>query len=268
MRADVQGRLFLWSDGWMMLAGPIRNRRHRHVAASLLFGLDQPLVVEAAGQLFSGRAVLVAPDVVQSLDSGGDTLVVHLDPDSPLWLPLSGVVETARVLPWGTVEAECLAALMGCDDAGEARAVLGSMPGFADAPTASGGMSGAGSSRQHCRARTGLDQRALGLARRLREDMPERLDLAGLADQAGLSAARLSRLFRDAFGVTPKRFLLHLKMQRALHQWQPGMSATELAQAAGFYDQPHLIRTAREMFDALPSSFLGNPDFRLIRSDG
>jgi AraC-like DNA-binding protein len=54
-------------------------------------------------------------------------------------------------------------------------------------------------------------------------------------------------------------------MQRVLHQWQPGMTATELAQAAGFYDQPHLIRTAREMFDVLPSTFLGNPDFRIIR---
>ncbi|MFN3712151.1 MAG: helix-turn-helix transcriptional regulator [Alcanivoracaceae bacterium] len=265
----MQGRLFLWADGWMLLAGPIHNRRHRHVAASLLFGLDQPLAVEAGGKLFSGRAVLVAPDVVQSLDSGGNTLVVHLDPDSALWLTLSDAVETGRLLPWAEEEAECLATLMDCDDASAARTLLASMPGFANplAITAAGAWGG-GASGQECSPPTRLDQRAVGLARRLREDLPERLDLTGLADQAGLSAARLSRLFRDTFGVTPKRFLLHLKMQRALHHWQPGMTAAELAQAAGFYDQPHLIRTAREMFDALPSSFLGNPDFRLIRSDG
>jgi AraC family transcriptional regulator, arabinose operon regulatory protein len=249
----MQGRLFLWSDGWLLLAGSINNRRHRHVAASLLFGLDQPLRVEAAGQMFAGRAVLVGPDVEQSLQSPGATLVVHLDPDNPLWLSLSAAGEDARLLPWGEPEARRLSALRDCDDAASARALLADMAGVA-------GLSLAPVRRP--------DPRALALASRLRKELPERLELALLAEQADVSAARLSRLFREAFAVTPKRFLLHLKMQRALHQWRPGMTATELAQVAGFYDQPHLIRTARDMFDALPSNFLGNPDFRLIRDQG
>ena len=48
---------------------------------------------------------------------------------------------------------------------------------------------------------------------------------------------------------------IHLKCQRALALWRSGMNFTELAVAAGFYDQPHLNRTLRAMFDALPSRY-------------
>jgi AraC family transcriptional regulator, arabinose operon regulatory protein len=215
----------------------------------VLFGLQGPIRVEIDGRSLTARAVLVAPDIQQSLSSTGPTLVVHLDPDSPLWrsvtTPLQhGIAE----LPWADEQAAQLYGLADCSEASVLRAWLSGAPGFT------------GAVKQ-------VDGRALALSRRLRAELPERLNLESAARELGLSSARLSRVFREAFAVTPKRFLLHLKMQRALHQWSPGMSATTLAQAAGFYDQPHLIRTAREMFDALPSELLGNPEFRLIRSD-
>jgi hypothetical protein len=80
-----------------LLAGPIHNRRHRHVAAALLFGLDQPLKVEVEGQRLQARALIVAPDAEQSLQSDGDTLVVHLDPDSPLWRALAPRLQRGSV---------------------------------------------------------------------------------------------------------------------------------------------------------------------------
>ncbi len=218
------------------------------MAAALLFGLDQPLKVEVGGQLLQTRALIVAPDVEQSLQSDGDTLVVHLDPDSPLWQALAPRLQHGcALLPWSEQQALQIRQLADCGDAEVVRMQLAAMT------------AGDVESRQ-------IDARVKALAARLRSELPERLDLNAMAAGLGLSAARLSRLFREAFGITPKRFLLHLKMQRVLHQWRPGMTATELAQAAGFYDQPHLIRTTREMFDVLPSTFLGNPDFRIIRT--
>jgi AraC family transcriptional regulator, arabinose operon regulatory protein len=243
---NMQGRLFLWRDGWLLLAGPIRNRGHRHVAASLLFGLDQPFTAEVGGHSVVARALLVAPDAEQSLVSSGSTLVAHLDPDSPLWLPLhASLTGGYRRLDWGDEQAALFRQLMDSPGSEPVHDLLARLlPGEAVRVA---------------------DPRALALAARLRDELPEQLNLTDIASQLGLSAARLSRLFREAFGITPKRFLLHLKIQRALHRWQPGMTATELALVAGFYDQPHLIRTAREMFDTLPSALLGNPDFRLIR---
>ena len=53
--------------------------------------------------------------------------------------------------------------------------------------------------------------------------------------------------------------VLHLdpdhRAWRALTLWRDGMSLTDLALAAGFYDQPHLNRTLRAMFDTLPSRY-------------
>jgi AraC family transcriptional regulator, arabinose operon regulatory protein len=217
------------------------------VAAALLFGLDQPLTVEVEGQPLQARALIVAPDAEQSLQSDGDTLVVHLDPDSPLWGALAPRLQHGFArLPWAERQAEQIRQLRDCGDADRVRSQLAAMTAGDIEPMQ-------------------IDPRVQALAARLRAELPERLDLNVVAAGLGLSAARLSRLFREAYGITPKRFLLHLKMQRVLHQWQPGMTATELAQAAGFYDQPHLIRTTREMFDVLPSAFLGNPDFRIIR---
>lgn len=218
------------------------------MAAALLFGLDQPLSAEVEGQRLQARALIVAPDAEQSLQSDGDTLVVHLDPDSPLWHALAPRLQQGHArLGWAGQQAQQIRQLADCDDAGMVRDRLADM------------VTGEIETMR-------IDPRVRALAARLRAELPERLDLNAVAAGLGLSAARLSRLFREALGVTPKRFLLHLKVQRALHQWQPGMTATELAQAAGFYDQPHLIRTTREMFDVLPSAFLGNPDFRIIRA--
>jgi len=76
-----------------------------------------------------------------------------------------------------------------------------------------------------------------------------------LAAHANLSASRFRHLFREQLGVSLKRYQLHLKCQRALALWRSGMNFTELAVAAGFYDQPHLNRTLRAMFDSLPSRY-------------
>ncbi|MFC6329583.1 helix-turn-helix transcriptional regulator, partial [Alloalcanivorax gelatiniphagus] len=78
---------------------------------------------------------------------------------------------------------------------------------------------------------------------------------AELAAAVGLSESRFRHLFREELGVNLKRFQLHLKCQRALTLWRDGMSLTDLALAAGFYDQPHLNRTLRAMFDTLPSRY-------------
>ncbi|MCC1496018.1 AraC family transcriptional regulator [Alcanivorax sp. 1008] len=250
---NLQGGLFLWADGWLLLAGPIHNRPHRHVAASLLFGLDQQLSAEVAGDKVVARALLVAPDVEQSLDSAGATMVVHLDPDSPLWLSLRGLLVNGHAqLDWGDEQAARFRQLADSVSSEPAHELLASLLQVSAADT--------GPDRP-------VDPRAMKLASRLRTELPEQLNLTEIAAQLGLSAARLSRLFREAFGITPKRFLLHLKIQGALHCWQPGISAAELAMRAGFYDQPHLIRTAREMFDTLPSALMGNPAFRLIRAE-
>ncbi|CUR47915.1 Transcriptional regulator, AraC family [Alloalcanivorax xenomutans] len=223
--------LFIWQGGWLMLASSLRNRPHRHVAASLLVGLEGPLRVQIAGHWVGSPLVWVAPDVEQALESPGPVAVLHLDPDDGAWrgLPVQG--------PGGALP--------------ESR-----LPGFREALAGlreQSGVEAVRALRERLRAAAPpLDPRIAAACQALRR---EDLDGARLASAAGLSESRFRHLFREQVGVSLKRFQLHLKCQRALRLWRDGMSFAELAGAVGFYDQPHLNRTLRAMFDALPSRY-------------
>ncbi|MBM7332050.1 helix-turn-helix domain-containing protein [Alloalcanivorax marinus] len=217
-----------------MLAPHLHNRPHRHVAASLLVGLAAPIQVQLAGHGVTAEAVWAAPDVEQALSSDGPVAVLHLDPDHRAWraLRLQG--------PGGEFP---LAAHPDFAAALRALAAAPSVPGalaLRDALQA-------GEPRP-------LDPRVRTACLSLRRGDGE-VGGAELAVAVGLSESRFRHLFRQELGVNLKRFQLHLKCQRALTLWRDGMSLTDLALAAGFYDQPHLNRTLRAMFDTLPSRY-------------
>lgn len=246
-----QGRprapLFLWDGGWCMLAPRLHNRPHSHVAASLLVGLAQPISVQLAGHWLTAQAVWAAPDVKQALSADGPVAVIHLDPDHRAWrcLGLEG--------PGGPLPAErfvdfraALTALTKNPDVGSALTLRSTLE--------------AGEPRS-------LDPRVAYACRTLRGG-EEDIGGAVLAAEVGLSESRLRHLFRAEVGVTLKRFQLHLKCTRALTLWRDGMTLTDLALAAGFYDQPHLNRTLRAMFDTPPSRYAKAFPVRVERLDG
>lgn len=224
--------LFLWQGGWLMVMPAIDNQPHQHVAASLLIGLQQPIRVTVEGRALQQRVVLVPPDMPQSLSSPGPVAVMHLDPDEPAWRALArqdGLDEQQQ--RW------CCEQIAGLVQAGsevQARQLLHGLRRQAEPLP--------------------LDPRIADACHHMRTcDVAPTME--ALAAQANLSASRFRHLFREQLGVSLKRYQLHLKCQRALALWRSGMNFTELAVAAGFYDQPHLNRTLRAMFDALPSRY-------------
>ncbi|MDX1755834.1 MAG: helix-turn-helix transcriptional regulator [Marinobacter sp.] len=243
-----QARLYIWPDHWQLWGHLLANRTHRHSSASLLVGLEGPFELECEGQWRTTRAALVAPDVPQALNPGQtDMWVVQLDPDSRPWLQLKGLLEGQP-----------------SRDLDPAIASLAEQP-----PADCGAMQQALAAllARYGRPLQPLDERVVACCRILRRDMPERLNLADLAARVGLSPSRLTHLFRSETGVSLRRFLLQLKMHRAMNCWAPGKTVSELAVEAGFYDQPHLVRTARELFDALPSAYAGTGWLQVCRCD-
>lgn len=239
----LKGVLCLWSGDWLFVGSPQANRPHRHVAASLLCGLHQPFELEVRGERRMTRLALVAPEVPQALTPppDGAMLIVHLDPDTDAWRSLAGhLAKGAESLdlpfdPAWSAMAEALFSQPGALAAGALRATLLQSLRCPGAP---------------------LDARVSAVAARLRNAPPDRLDAAALAAAVDLSVSRLIRLFREQTGVTLRRFLLHLKASELFQLWRSGMSVSALAAASRFYDQPHLVRTTREMFDALPSDYM------------
>ena len=264
-----QGMFYLFADCWLLVGTLPANRPHRHVSASLLWGLDKPFDLQIDGQWHRQEAALVAPDVHQALDPrDGRMLVVQLEPDAAPWLSLAA---TGLDWQWRPITPpdelrRLLLDLPATSDCIQARECLRTLAAL----LVDNGQSNNVPQHAHpMQIHSGqIDPRIVSVADNLRTQLPEKLDITQLAASVGLSGSRLRHLFRERTGTTLKRFLLHLKLRAALASWQPGMSLSALAVEAGFYDQPHLVRTAREMFDALPSLYISEGNFRINRCQG
>lgn len=79
------------------------------------------------------------------------------------------------------------------------------------------------------------------------------------AEAAGLSGRQFTRLFRQALGLTPKRFILETRLRyaRFLVENTP-MSMTAVAHEAGFADSAHFATAFRARFGAAPRSLRMN----------
>jgi AraC family transcriptional regulator len=94
------------------------------------------------------------------------------------------------------------------------------------------------------RARGMLGKDVLG---RLRDyviaHLDEPIEVAALAEVAGRSPFHFSRVFTRSVGMTPHRWVVHLRLQRAIELVRDGRSSlAEIAARTGFADQSHLSR--------------------------
>lgn len=95
---------------------------------------------------------------------------------------------------------------------------------------------------------------ALAAAEKLREGS----NIHAIADDLAVSDRHLRRVFRDTFGISPKAFAKLSRFHRALraarstahHGW------ANIATAAGYYDQAHLIADFRAIAGVTPRALL------------
>jgi AraC-like DNA-binding protein len=76
--------------------------------------------------------------------------------------------------------------------------------------------------------------------------------------RSGLGRRQFERRFRDAVGLSPKRFanVLRLRSVFDVLQANPRADWTEAALAAGYFDQSHLIRDFRRFVGCTPAQFV------------
>ena len=100
-----------------------------------------------------------------------------------------------------------------------------------------------------------LGQHAL---RRIRDyvsaHLAEPIEVAALAALAGRSSFHFSRVFARSVGMTPHRYVVHLRLQAAIQHVRRGrMGLAEIAAETGFADQSHLSRWVRRVHGVTPS---------------
>lgn len=112
----------------------------------------------------------------------------------------------------------------------------------------------------------GVEERSIGRgsARAIRralqylhavQDRPIRL--ADIAREAGLSTFHFSRLFQQATGFSPVRYLERLRIERAKSLLRGGtMGIAEVAYEVGFADQSHFTRRFRQAEGVTPGEYL------------
>jgi len=92
------------------------------------------------------------------------------------------------------------------------------------------------------------------LARRLRGE--DEISIGRWAAEMGLAPESVSRGFRRAYGVSPRRYRLEARARRALKLIvDPGLGLAAIAQDCGFADQPHLTRTLSSMTGRTPGQW-------------
>jgi AraC family transcriptional regulator len=76
----------------------------------------------------------------------------------------------------------------------------------------------------------------------------EPIEVAALAKIAGSSPFHFSRVFTRSVGMTPHRYVVRLRLQRAIELIRDGqLGLAEVAARTGFADQSHLSRWVRRV---------------------
>lgn len=96
---------------------------------------------------------------------------------------------------------------------------------------------------------------ARSLRRLLDDRLTETVTLADAARVLGAHPAHLSRVFATAYGIAPHRYVTGRRVDRARRMLLKGMSPSDAAIAAGFFDQPHLTRHFRAVLGTTPAAF-------------
>ncbi|QQO07501.1 helix-turn-helix domain-containing protein [Breznakiella homolactica] len=79
-----------------------------------------------------------------------------------------------------------------------------------------------------------------------------------IAEQSGYSERHLSRLFRSSLGVGIKTCTRVLRINKTLRRINPGASFTEIAAAAGYYDQAHFNHDFKAICGVSPTQYLAS----------
>ena len=86
--------------------------------------------------------------------------------------------------------------------------------------------------------------------------MTEEMPLSALAAVAGVSTRQLDRLFVNRYQMTPRQYLISLRMARARALLaQTGRSVTDIAFECGYTDSNYFTRVFRKTQGQSPSRY-------------
>lgn len=84
----------------------------------------------------------------------------------------------------------------------------------------------------------------------------EQVSSRDLASRVGLSVSQFDRTFRRALGVSPRQYLLRVRIEAACRQLaQTNDAVSQIAHRYGFHDHAHFTRSFRQVMGTTPSNY-------------
>jgi AraC-like DNA-binding protein len=83
------------------------------------------------------------------------------------------------------------------------------------------------------------------------------VELAAVAEVAGLSRSHFIRAFRHETGLTPHAYLMDRRFRTASRLLGKGEAPSDVAAACGFFDQSHLNRVFKARMAVTPGAYRG-----------
>lgn len=245
--SEAQLHLYVWEERFLYAGPGIDTTFHKNHAAVWLATCEGELSVTLGdGHTLRGQGVFLPSGTEYATASAAHAIAaLFWEPESASYqAAMERLEETPRTFacPLSNLEAarKLQSATTSLDEADD---LLAAMFGvsvrmrFADPP---------------------MDSRIASAIEQLRE-APEKYDsLDALADSVHLSPSRFAHVFKDEIGVPVRRYLLWLKMRKALDVAIAGHSLTTAALSAGFADSAHLSRTVRSMLGIAPEFMFRN----------
>ena len=244
-----QSAVFVWDDRALFVGNRSETSAHAHHAVELCIALDSlgidmwsPDGTDLKGV---GGAIVRAGVTHRLAVAGPKVAVLYLDPQLPLaasldsWLGARDVAELPPALPHSSREA--FRGLLETTEVSleEARRKCAQLLArFAQE-----------------RERPRLDWRVRQAMRRIEASLDAPPTLQELALDAGISGSRLRHRFREQIGLPISRYVLWMRLRKALVRALEGATMARAAQEAGFADAAHFTRTCRRMFGLPPTAF-------------
>ena len=243
-------RMLSWGARALYLGPGFELKSHRTVVGAACICLDGEMEVFAGETLSRGsglvcRSVYIPPDTRHRIDFNASRIAcLYVDRESDDPVRLEGAMRAAAhgLFVEHANEAAVTATLLdfaeGRIERERRRAEIAAAFGLPDP------CGGTGDPRISAAIRTivaspGLPHRA-----------------ATLAAEAGLSASRFRRAFREATGVPLRRFRVWARVGGAMASVRAGANLTQAAHDAGFSSSAHFSSAYRAMFGMTPSAFV------------
>lgn len=244
----ARSTIAVWKDRIIWTSPAHTTDKSTRPAVVILIAATGQMTVGVGSRTLQGRAFLVGSDVTRTLKAEGGVYSLHLDPVHRLSRHLrDGLLRGCEIVDMSDAVSPALAACV--------TQAVGRPESCAESYRTSEIVLNA--LFPNLVGVEPIDPRVDMAATWLRLHLPNKLDLAELAELCGLSPGRVSHLITQDLGLSPRRYLLWVKMRRAGEMFVRNIPLTAVAHEIGFSDSAHLSRVFKNYFGLTPS-FLAN----------